>query len=409
MKNARGFTLVEMIVVMVIFMTVIMISASAFEKILGESGHLVKSSQAQIEEVVGLEILRRDLEHVGYGLPWSFQNPFTTPYTEVDVSTDTPVDGIDAESFNDTPPTIPRAVVVGSSATTGKIIDGSADTNPGVDYLVAKSIIVSMSPAAQRLAYVNYSGNELSNKSFIVTKNAQDDIVDGDRVISVATSFSSTMGDDRQLLMDGTNFFYVANGSTPPSDAFKPTGKEQRVDVYGVDHDTDLRMPYNRADYYIKRPATGMNPRCNAGTGILYKSVVEQGDYTGSTGYIDYPLLDCVGDMQVVFELDTSGIDYGGTMTYVDGLASLSAKDIREQLRTIRVYLLTHEGRKDTSFSYPVSNPNKVIVVGNPNVTSTGRVWKQSDMTTVFGADWRNYRWKVHEIAVKPRNLYQKQ
>ncbi|ANA40050.1 hypothetical protein A2G06_06695 [Geobacter anodireducens] len=406
MLKERGFSLVELIVVMAIFMVVIIISGNAFERILLHSGQLGKSAQSEIEGVIGLEIFRRDIEVAGFGLPWSFQDA-PTAYEEVSVDPDEIIKDFDPATLNDIPPALPRAVVDATIPGANKIIDGSSDTNSGTDYLVIKSAALSAPPDAGRFSYVNYSGNELSNRSYLVDRNGPDDVKDGDRVISILSTFSAERGDNRQLLMNGASFFYTVNGSEPVHSAFKPSGEDERVDVYSIDSSSDLRMPYNRADYYVKKPATGVPPRCNPGTGVLFKSRVAQGAASGNTGYEHYALLDCVGDLQVVFELDTSGASHSGARSIRATLAGLSAQEIREQLRTVTVYILTHEGKKDPSFSYPVNDPSEVVVVSDPHVKSAGRIWKQADMLNAFGTDWRNYRWKVYAVSVTPRNLLQ--
>lgn len=85
-------------------------------------------------------------------------------------------------------------------------------------------------------------------------------------------------------------------------------GRDQSYLVYGVSLDTDLRMPFNRADYYIARPDP-MPEGCAPGTGILYKALVSQSNGGLSNAL---PVIDCVADMQVAFGLDTNsdgGID----------------------------------------------------------------------------------------------------
>ena len=72
--------------------------------------------------------------------------------------------------------------------------------------------------------------------------------------------------------------------------------------MYGVDQDTNLRMPFNRADYFISN--TNAPSRCAPNTGVLEKVVVNQSDGR-LTNFL--PLVDCVADMQVIFRLDTDG------------------------------------------------------------------------------------------------------
>ena len=59
-KNTKGFTLIELIIVMAIFIVVLMISASGFENALKATSNVTKSAQTEIEGIVGLEFLRKD-------------------------------------------------------------------------------------------------------------------------------------------------------------------------------------------------------------------------------------------------------------------------------------------------------------------------------------------------------------
>ena len=81
--SEHGFTLVEMIVVMLIFMTIIIISSDAFNKILSMSIQQAKSSESDTQGVIGLEMMRVDLEHAGYGLPWVLD--FVANFAEADL------------------------------------------------------------------------------------------------------------------------------------------------------------------------------------------------------------------------------------------------------------------------------------------------------------------------------------
>ena len=132
-----------------------------------------------------------------------------------------------------------------------------------------------------------------------------------------------------------------------------PTGSTETYMVYGVDRNTNLRVPFNRADYFIKAPAT-MPSACAPNTRILYKGTLNHGD----GGITELPILDCVADMQVVFYLDTNA---DGTIdTTLDSIAALTAQNIRDQVKEIRVYILAHEGQRDASYTYP----NATIPVG---------------------------------------------
>jgi prepilin-type N-terminal cleavage/methylation domain-containing protein len=407
MQNNKGFTLVELVVVMGIFMIIMLITSYTFDNILSKAGQQIKSAETQTEGIVGLEMLRSDLEHIGYGLPWSY--PAALAPVEV-TATANPADGITSSGLNDSPPRAIRSTTIPA----GKmIINNSGNTNTGVAYLVIKSTLATLSPAARKWAYVNYSTNLAtgSNESYVKKWGTPaDDFSGGERVITIASSFSTTGVPSKQLVMDaGGNYSYPMPSPVPtvfqPGSSFIPGDGSQLYVVYGIDPATDLRMPYNRADYYVRNDAT--RPlSCNPGTGILYKGVVQHA--TGA--FAEYPLLNCVGDMQVEFELDRNNdgnITYSPSLTDASG-NELSPADIRSQLKNVRVYILAHEGKKDQNYTY---NKNSIQVGDPARPASSGRTWDGTPactsncLQTVFGADWKNYRWKVYTIVVHPKNL----
>ncbi|MFA7402910.1 MAG: prepilin-type N-terminal cleavage/methylation domain-containing protein [Pelobacteraceae bacterium] len=419
-ENDKGFTLIELIVVMAIFSMIIMVSARAFETIMAQSSQMKKASESNIEGVVGLEMLRKDLESAGYGLPWGFVTGIT--YAEADVATDFIVEGFDPMSLNDSPSDVPRAVASGVIENTKKILDGSGKSNGGSSYLAIKSVNVAFNDAARKWSFVNFSASVTSgtNDSYIRQwSSAPENFSAADSIITLVSSYSSVAGSsERQLVsVSNTDFSYKYSGIHPPNDIYKPLGRITRpsdnavitTDLYAVHGINNLgsgantiRMPFNRADYYLKRPQSNMASYCNKGTGVLYKGLIVNSTSDSGGGYLQYPLLDCVGDMQVVYELDTSGT---GNIAYLNTLAGLTALDVRNQLRSIRVYILAHEGKKDRNFNYSYKDSNKVIVVGDPNISSLGRVFSVADMVSFFGDDWMNYRWKVYSISVHPKNL----
>lgn len=387
LRSDKGHTLVELIVVMGIFVIVLMMSSYAFERILTASAQQSKSAESNIEGIVGFEQLRQDLEHAGYGLPWSFQNAMTTAYAECDEDL---VEGVDSTAFNDVPPNLPRAILSGTST---KEVNGAAGTNSGLgpDYLVVKSSLAALDAAGKKWNFVNYSG---SQKSYLKRWGTSDDIPDGERVITLSMGFTQNSLPNKQLVMNGGEFSYTVAGVNPLA-AYQPGDQSQFHIAYGVG-EVDLEMPYNRADYYLKQ--ADMPPRCNPGTGMLYKAVAS---HSGG-GFTEYPLVECVGDMQVEFELDTTG---NGDLAYTENLLGLTPSDIRAQLKTVRIFFLTHEGGKDAGFKYPEDDSANILQVGDLKRASSGRVWSSAKMLAVFGSDWRNYRWKIYTLVVRPKNL----
>ena len=140
-----GFTLIEMIIVMSVFIVVIIITSNAFNTVLTKTKVIGKSEESNIEGVVGLEMLRHDLEQAGFGL-------FTEtgiPLPEYAETANTP-----ASDYNDSPNGIPRAVVAGNNLSPGNNIVLS-----GTDYLAIKATTVGRTQVCQKWTYIDGLGS----------------------------------------------------------------------------------------------------------------------------------------------------------------------------------------------------------------------------------------------------------
>ncbi len=391
-RSHRGFSLVELLIVMVIFIIVIIISTQAFERILSSSSQQMKSSDSNIQGVVGLEILRSDLEHAGYGLPWC--QSFVADFAESGVAANSLANGIDPAAFNDTNnPTKSEAYIQQSNMSKGYLqgpraiqsatAAGAANAwENGRDYLVIKSSVIGMNNASKKWSYLDYVGGAWTIKQWGI-----DDFAANDRVITLDA-------DDHRLIGTSGAFSYALAGVPPAPDAsYVPNSTEISYLVYGVSDSNDLSFPYNRVDYYIKRPATNMPDRCASGSGILYKASL---NHPGAA-VTEYPLLDCVADMQVVFALDTTDSGMVNLNCDQNCISALTAEQIRKQVKEIKFYVLTHEGGKDRSFSYP----SQTVQVGDPG---QGRTF---DLATLggIGTEWNQFRWKVYTISARVKNL----
>lgn len=385
-----GFSLVELMITMVVFVFVIAAASQVFTGLLTQFKQQSKIAETNIEGIVGLELLRLDIEHAGYGLPWFFQNSIN--YGEAASAP--------ASSYNDSPGNPPRAIVSGNDVTfssPNNIFNGS-------DYLVIKSTVVARSDTAQRWSYIVTGNNPRTWTA--------DDLQNGDRVIVIRPKVSETRL--RELVMNGATFFTTYSATAFPAQ-FSPTEPSESYLIYGVASSdiTSLRMPFNRADYYIWRgstnPATDEVPdRCAPNTGILRKAVVNHSGGTFQGGIL--PLLDCVADMQVIYRLDMDNDGDVGTSADADGSNVSSSEGasattvqqtmddaalLRERLKEVRIYILAHEGQRDTNYTYP-TNP---ITVGEFGL---GRSF---NFVTAGITDWQNYRWKIYTMIVKPNNL----
>ena len=416
-KNA-GFTLVELIVTMAIFLVVIVIAAQTFDTIFSSSIRVNKSEESNIEGIIGLEVLRHDLEQMGFGLPWQFKTGSTISYSE----------SVDAKglALNDAPG-VPRAFV-------GR--DGFGEF--GSDFMAIKSTTVGNSQASQRWTYIpfhNFSTASVKESRPIAWPSLN--LRTNDNVIAIRSDFNNE-SDDHLLVENSSgsySFGYKTDGSIDA--AFLPQTDQQTHLVYGItDAGQTPRMPFNRADYFVNYSSAG-TPRppsfCSENTGVLYKAVISHAD--GSYVYI--PLLDCVADMQVVLGWDTSE---KGLANNVDAYSSLPAADnsvaaspasagsliqgwltadggdpgkvprnIREHLKIVKVYILAQEGRRERAYTFPSAS----ILVGKEcRSAEAGAVDCGATLTRpayALSAEQRHYRWKLYRIVVRPKNLVSNQ
>ncbi len=385
----QGYTLVEMLVTMLIFSVVMTLISVSFAKIVKSSGRLSKAAESDIAGLIGLEVMRSDVELAGFGLPWSVPDDINyVEARETDQFVTSCGDGCPEarpSRYNDRPYLdAPPAYRVGDNV-------GFNDS----DYLVLKGTALGTSAVCRSWCYLNYSGAIKPSRVSPELERGS-----GDRVIVLRNEVFSG-GPSRALVTDGSGFTVSFDQALPS--AFAPRQKNETHLVYGVAKSfsgAKLSFPFNRSDYYINRKPERMSASCNEGTGILYKTVINhQGDPTR------YPLLDCAADMQVVFYFDSNG---DGEIDIHPVLARTvpTAQQLREELKEIRIYVLTQQGRRDPAFSYPVATPSRAIVVGDPSkVDELGHVWSDKLLAERFGANWRNYHWKIYTIVVQPKNL----
>ena len=125
MRKHDGFTLIELMIAMVVFMFAIVAATGIFIPLVSQFKQQSKITETNIEGVVGLELLRGDLEQAGFGLPFYFQDDTKINYAE---AANDP-----AKKYNDATPDAPRAIVAGNNVNFANIVNGS-------DYLVIKSV-----------------------------------------------------------------------------------------------------------------------------------------------------------------------------------------------------------------------------------------------------------------------------
>ncbi|MCX5809630.1 MAG: prepilin-type N-terminal cleavage/methylation domain-containing protein [Proteobacteria bacterium] len=356
-NKQHGFSLIELLIVMGLLAIVAIMTMDAFTVVLKQSSQTMKTVTTEIDQTIGLDILRSDIEQAGFGLPWTFKNSIT--YAEAALSPES--------TYNDSPSNAPRAILSGNNV-------GYNNS----DYLVIKSTLVAGSDTANKWTYISKDTSATPTPKSWTSNNLNTN----DKVIVIKPLYDAT-GSNELVMNSGT--FYTTYSSSSFASAFSPATQGQRFIIYGVSAaDTslaNLRMPFNRADYYIRRPSTGMPSDCAPNTGILYKATVNHGD----GALTEMPILDCVADMQVVFRLNTDSND----------ITALTAAQIRGQVKEVRVYILFHEGSMDRSYTHGAST----VTVGEFSLGST------FNLATTIGANWNRYRWRAITLAVKPKNI----
>lgn len=386
-KREGGFTLLELMITMIMFIIVIASVSSIFLGLVNQFKQQSKIAETSLEGLTGLEILRQDMEQAGYGLPrnvtgiadadgdenlWEDLPNYNeaaaagapNPATFNDSTRDIDGDGADGEA--------PRAVLSGN--------DIGLNNS---DYLVIKSTYVARNDASKKWTTLRTVGT----RTWVpdrenVNKNDDGTLNNNVRVITLAPGSTDA---NSQTLVSGAAAFSTTFASVTAA-PWQPTDPNETRLVYGVDPSTNLRMPFNRADYFISNANVPL--RCAPGAGVFVKAVLRHND----GGFDLMPLLDCVVDMQVVYQLDTNG---DGTIdnTTNDISVGLTAQQIRDQVEEVRVYILGHEGQRDPNYTYP----NNSITVGEFGLGNN------FDLTGI--ANYQNYRWKIYTIVVNPNNL----
>ncbi|MDD3846936.1 MAG: prepilin-type N-terminal cleavage/methylation domain-containing protein [Syntrophorhabdaceae bacterium] len=369
-KDEQGFSLLELLIAIAIMGIVMAMSMQLLQSLIGGQRQQAAIVAGQFESTLGMEMMRSDVSNAGFGLADEFKSAPGT-YSE---ATSNP-----SQQFNDAP-NVPKALA--HSNNVGSFTDYIANS----DYLVIRSPAVGINSAAGK--WTNITGTTVH-----IWNDVNLDMVNG-RDYMVVIKPRSTLGGRAQLIVSAGA--YAPQYVTSALDvAFQPsTSTGERYLAFGID-DTNIPVrPFNRADYYVKKPSTA-NPNCASGTGSLVKFALPQSAAVDVTAN-ELPLIECVANMQVVFRLDTN-LDGVPEDPPVNDISGLDALAIKEQVKEVRVYLLTHEGIMDRRFKYGGANP---ITVGPTAALGT------SVNLTAFGTDWDHYRWKVHTLVIKPKSFY---
>ena len=404
-KREDGFTLLELMITMAAFVIVIASVSSIFLGLVNQFKQQSKIAETSLEGLTGLEILRQDIEHAGYGLPWN-----VTGIADADgdgnlwdeLPNYLEATGA-ASAYNDAPQNAPRTVISGN--------DIGLNNS---DYLVIKSVNVARNDNCKKWTNLRTIGTRtwVPDRENI---NRNDDGTTNNNVRVITLAPGSTDSDGQSLVSSAAVFSTTFAGVTAAP--WQPTDPNETRLVYGVDPSTNLRMPFNRADYFISNANVPL--RCAPGSGVLVKAVVshDDGDFdSDEDGTDDFmPLLDCIADMQVIYRFDMDEDESAGTNSNANGSsvngsegatvatvqATLAdASLLRRRLKDVRVYILAHEGQRDTNYTYCPS-----LAASCSTAFPVGEFGLESNFDLTGIANYQNYRWKIYTIVVNPNNL----
>ena len=393
--GARGLTMVELMVTLAVILLITAAASTAYVKLLGGVKVQGRITESQMDNLCGFELLRYDIEMAGFALPKGV--PTGAPafsYSEAVSSSTTP----EATTFNDAPG-IPRPFVFSNN--TGQ---RGADDNAS-DVLVIKSMVANAKASNKKWSFIYHDGANWRIKAWdsaelnFSASNPIDRII----VLGETGALQRTAGNAWQFDFQS---IYLTNATGLPLPA---TGGGNLV--YAVissdDNGTAVRMPFNRVDYYLKRPATNFPSRCFPGSFILYRGTINHGNGARN----EQPLIDCVMDFQVTFGVDSNGDLAADTwrndLTLADVSGSGPAEKIRKGVREVRVFVLVQEGQKDDNFRFSGTLNLGDAQIANDagfQTLSTGPLAGAMSSFTPAG-DAARYRWKVVKLAIKPMNL----
>lgn len=367
-----GFSLVELLVYMVILGILMGLVVSSFNGTMQRSAQQTSITQTNTATNIGLELLRSDVANAGFGLPWQWSSSSGITYTEND--------------FLGNASEIPSAF---SSE------DDSTNSLNESDYLVIRGTNVARDAGSQKCGYVGRD----SSHTVKIYSTCADSFTAGDRVMVVLPVNSA--GEYRELVTEGATYSTYVTDTGLADESLVPEATSNDPDgekylVYGLDEANDPKRPFNRTDYFISN--TTVPSRCAPNTGVLVKATENQSD----DSFTSTPIVDCVADFQVVYYCDTDGDGGWDTRLAASGLQSLTAQEIRSEVKLIGIYVLTHEGGADRNFTYTTNPMNVGEVDATGTTLKAGRTF---DLSAKIGDTWPRYRWKVESLTITPENL----
>jgi len=420
-RHDKGFTLVELLVVMAISMFVLVAASKVMISMTTQFKQQTRISEKSIESGFSLELLRRDISAAGFGLPtgmyvspsdWSNGDwSVLSGYTEL-ISTQLPASLFDSVNA---PPRMVDARIINGTYVNEYAANGSS-------YLIIRSAAVGSDPIAGKFFIVRKD-----SASSTLKKNVWDVGYTG---ASSDLSLDPTINDNEVVVVvsskDTDNLGLVTNPAWPVDTgggvyayssapvfhttagiftstyggSFAPTGPGELYIAYGLTSKKDSsnlpvtpKAPFNRVDYYVGK--TEVPEKCAPETGVLYRAEMNHAD-----GKLDPPIkvMDCVAQMVVMFQLDANG---DGVLEATDSLIANSPSFIRNKLKRVDVYLVSHEGQFDPNYEYYDDNSDNLIDIGD-----SGGVFDPTIAGITLDSNgiprWKHFRWRVYRVSESP-------
>ena len=291
-RRQAGFTLVELMITMVVFVLAMAAASNIFSGLLTQFKQQSRVAETNIGTNVGLEIFRTDIERAGFGLPWVMNGAVYNNEAAAGVlhNGDGTALLYDPSTLNDFP-NPPRPVADQNGSPTGGGLNQS-------DVIVIKATSVATNDASQKWTHISWAPGitGITYPTILTQTGTSGDLKSspagspgtGDYVIvhNPYDPTQPTASQQRILVNDGgifytqlsdSRFSFNTNGSVSP---FEMSNFDTQGGflVYGIKpYENPVvppRMPFNRADYYVRRPLT-MPSRCAPNTDVYTANVGE--------------------------------------------------------------------------------------------------------------------------------------
>lgn len=325
MGGRRGFTLIELLIAVIISVLVLMALHQTYTNLFEGYKTTTLSSESQIESEISTEVIRVDLEHVGYGIS--------------DDETRLPIE-----------------------------VSSAGDT------LYIRSVVNLSRSGSSSWILVNCTSATTCN------------VVSNPDGLPLTTSFVflkvDTSGGITRLTYQGEST-YNAIGA---------------VGVF-----VGLRYPDTTSGCALQKCyeiryllSNDTLATCNPNTRSLLRQVNDS-----TTGV---PVLHCVSDWKVTFDLDLDGSnsidpserDRGFTDMDTNGDGTVTRSEMESVLKKINFYVLMHEGGRDRKFTFS----------GASSCSSGGGMCVNAgNVELSLPSDYANYKWRVIKVSVKPTNI----